>query len=77
MDYIILSFILWLQGDHTLDHKQLWFQADHRLNHIWPRAWSGWNHKLCFFMEHGVSQTEPYMSRVCSTWNHKPLWSRV
>ena len=49
IDYIILTFFLWLQADHTLGHKGLWFQADHRLNHIWPRIWSGWNLKLCFF----------------------------
>ena len=39
--------------DHNLGHKGLWFQADHRLNHIWPRIWSGWNHKLSFFMVPG------------------------
>ena len=55
IDYIILIFFLWLQSDHTKGHKGLWFHADHRLNHIWPRKWSGWNHKLCFFMEHDVS----------------------
>ena len=49
IDYIILTF-LWLQADHTLGHEGLWFQADQRLNHIWPRIWSGWNHKRCFFM---------------------------
>ena len=53
IDYIILIFFSWLQADHTLGHEGLWFQADHRLNHIWPRIWSSWNHKLCFFMVPG------------------------
>ena len=57
-------FFSCLQADHTLGHKGLWFQVNHRLNHIWPRLWSDWNHKLCFFMEHGVSKSGPYMSRV-------------
>ena len=37
---------------------QILLQADHRLNHIWPRKWPGWNHKLCFFMEHGYHRLD-------------------
>ena len=71
IDYIILIFFLWLQADHTLGHKGLWFQADHRLNHIWPKVWSGWNHKLCFF--NGTWRIIDWTIMVQSMIRHVPL----